>query len=447
MLKLLYKAIGVKILSTKDKYSGRIIGEETEDVGNWDASELENVLALDNIKLIKNDTESANREDVAHKNTIPRFIAFVVLFAVVLLLAAMAYMKSVGIELSEVTFSEAIGMIFAKSQVNLGKRIASFDYDIKKEILLCSSRDTLLKFAADEIRGIDSTGKVKWKVPFACIEPIGVAEGTYAAVADLSGRSFCVIEGDNPIYEQKVSGNIINISINANGYTAVLYKAEGGKGAMTVFDPQGKEIFTRTLASRYILNAQISPDNREILVGIVDISGVNAYSTFEISDIFGTIKSGIVPKKQDIFPYSWFIGEDAVAIAGDKEIALFSRNGTEIWSSSYRKVFSAEVFQGKYLAVAVSRSNGSESYIEVWDRNERRFASEIIGSEIVNIRSFDDIIAVNTGREVIFLNSRCEVFDRYSPTADILDMQMMNRREIAVITRNNINIFKLGVVN
>ena len=169
-------------------------------------------------------------------------------------------------------------------------------------------------------------------------------------------------------------------------------------------------------------------------------------SGFEVVDIFGELKAGITPLKQGFYPYSWFFGETAIAVAEDESVALYNRDGSEIWTAGFRRVYSAVVVQDTYLAAAVSKGSNTKAHLEIWDLNGCRFTSEEFGDGIVNIRSFEEIIAVNTGRELVFMNAEGKLLGRYSPTADITDMYFLNRRDIAVITRNSINIFDLGVV-
>ena len=154
---------------------------------------------------------------------------------------------------------------------------------------------------------------------------MGVTADSYAAVADLRGKRVQVFKGKSKVWELETENSITALSINQNGYTALVRGADTARSAVTVYDPNGIEIFTKTYAKRYVLNAEVKPDNREVLISLADISGVSMVSGFEVVDIFGSLKAGITPLKQGFYPYSWFFGETAIAVAEDESVALYNR--------------------------------------------------------------------------------------------------------------------------
>ena len=449
-------------MSTKDKK-----GDWNKDryrldrVNNWTAdrsSDWEQSGFTDreadgsNIRKLEKNPEDAAVYPDEHENQAwkthgtTRFIIFFVLFLIVILLAGMAYLNSKGIDLGAVSLAQAFSEIFTRNPVVKAGSANTVPYDNKKELLLGASLDTIIIYSGDAIVGIDKQGKEKWKAAANYIDPFGVTSDTYAVVADLNGKKLKVFKGKSKVWELETKNYITNVSINQNGYTAVASGSETAKSAIAIYDPNGTEIFTKTYAKRYVLNAQIKPDNREVLVSLVDVSGIRAFSGFEVMDIFGELKAAIMPLKQDFYPYSHFFGENAIVMAGDESIALYNRDGSERWAADFRKVHSTAFLPDGYLAAAVSKKSSTKTHLEIWDAEGHRFTSDEFGDGIVNIRCFEDIIAVNTGREVVFMNAECEQLGSYSPTADIIDIYFLNRREIAVITRNSINTYDLGVV-
>lgn len=380
------------------------------------------------------------------RNTAFRVTSFFVLITVVIALAVLVYMNYRGIDYTELSLDQMIESIFAKSDESIQEVTAEIGYDIKNELILGTSRDTIIKYLDNTVVGLDNEGKKIWGFPFPATNPYAASADAYIAVADINGKKLLVIKGKNKRWEIETDEAILNISINKDGYTAAVHEAGGCKGAITVYDPEGGVIFTKTYAERFVLDAQISSDNREVLINTVDISGARAFSSLEITDIYGSFKAGIAAQEQSFFPYVGFMAEGRIAAADEEHLVLLNRDGSTSWNFKYKRVHSSVTLNREYFVAAVSVQGSKKIFIEVWDKNGRHAISDPI-NEIVNIRQYDDIIAVNTGREIIFMDPECKSLGKYSPTADILDLRFLNRIETAVITRESIHIFKLGVVD
>lgn len=394
--------------------------------------------------MITNDKGYAGKRQ--ERNTAFRVASFLVLVTVVVVLAVLVYMNYRGIDYTELSLQQMMEQIFTNSAESRQGITAEIGYDIKNEIILGTSRDTIIKYLNDTVIGLDNEGGKLWEFSFTGTNPVAATADTYIAVADINGKKILVIKGKSKKWEIETDEPILNISINKDGYTATVHESGGCRGAITIYDPSGNVIFTKTYAERYVLNAQVSSDNREVLINTVDITGARAFSSLEITDLYGSFKAGIAAQEQSLFPYIGFMSEGRIAAADEEHLVLLNRDGSENWNFKYKRVHSTVVVQGEYFAAAVSVQGSKKIFIEVWDENGRHAVSDPL-NEVVNIRNYDDIIAVNTGREVLFMDPECEILGKYSPTADILDVQFLNRIEAVVITRESIHIFNVGVVN
>lgn len=393
--------------------------------------------------MIAKDKGNAGKRN--ERNTAFRVISFFVLVTVVIALAILVYMNYRGIDYTELSFDQMMDQLFEKNEAVKQGVTSEIGYDNKNELILTASRDTVIKYLDDKVVGLDNEGVKTWEFPFASTNPVAVSAENYVAIADMNGKKLLVLKGKTKKWEIETGESILNISINKDGYAATVHESPGCKGAITVYDPSGSVIFSKTYAERYVLNAQVSSDNREVLISTVDISGARAFSSLEITDLYGSFKAGVAAQEQTLFPYVGFMSEGRIAAADEENLVLLNRDGSKNWAFKYKRVHSTVILRGEYFAAAVSIQGSKKIFIEVWDKNGRHAVSDPI-NEVVNIRGYDDIIAVNTGREVLFMNTECKSLGKYSPTADILDVQFLNRIETAVITRESIHIFNLGVV-
>jgi len=62
---------------------------------------------------------------------------------------------------------------------------------------------------------------------------------------------------------------------------------------------------------------------------------------------------------------------------------------------------------------------------------------------VSNIAAYKDIAAVNTGREVYFIDSKGNLISIYNTISDIKEVHFLNRNEAVLITLNSIYIIKI----
>ena len=57
---------------------------------------------------------------------------------------------------------------------------------------------------------------------------------------------------------------------------------------------------------------------------------------------------------------------------------------------------------------------------------------------VINIETYSDNIAVNTGREVYFINTKGNLIGKYSSKTDIIGVNFFNKQEAEIVTKGSI---------
>ena len=52
-------------------------------------------------------------------------------------------------------------------------------------------------------------------------------------------------------------------------------------------------------------------------------------------------------------------------------------------------------------------------------------------------------MAINTGREVYFINSKADLILKYNSLSDVLQVYFFSKDEAAIVTRNSVDIIKI----
>lgn len=375
-----------------------------------------------------------------------RVVAFAVLSMIVLGSAFLAYVKSRGIDLESIGFKQTLNMLFTiNADADVSGKAETIEFDIKNDKWLGTSREYIVIYRNDRIIGLDESGSRKWEYPMEMYNPCADYAGNFIAVADFGGKAVCLIKDKRLVWEDKLDKEIVNVTVNSDGYVAVATtETEGHKAKVVVYDPAGVEIFSRKIADRYVVSSKVSPGNDEVVINTLDANGPVAETGIEFTTILGKHIAGVKPGADCIFPYMAFLGEDHIAVAGVTAIVCYDKNRNISWSMKYPAVYSISAINKQLAAVVMEKVPGTKAEIVVkgYLPNGDTAWTFKPGDRVLNIRSYDEILGINTGREVLFLNNG-KVFDSFASMSDIIDISFLNKTKAVLITRENIKIYHL----
>lgn len=371
-------------------------------------------------------------------------IVFIILFLVVVGAAFFVYLKSQNIDIKSLNLKEIISnKIFTNSQKSSDKKPIEIRYDAKEHNIFAVYKDYIIKCTKSKIQGLDKTGEEQWSIPISMNEPIIKISGSEMLVADIGGRDIYVLNGKDIKWSTKIDNTIINADINESGYVTVVKEEKRTRGAVTVFNLQGNEFFTKGIGESFIFMAKISPSGKQVFISSIDSSGIKANTILEITDILGkSISSNKISQEGIIYPSIWYLNNDSMIAVSDDMMACFDKTGRELWNTRNAypniKVHSSKVALGKYPVLATGKPNSNVSEIDILNMNGQQVSQYQIEGSVINIEVFSDVIAVNTGREVHFINTKGKLVGKYSSKSDIIGVNFFNKTEAEIITKNSV---------
>lgn len=111
------------------------------------------------------------------------------------------------------------------------------------------------------------------------------SNGDYCIIGEKDGTKICLINSDVKLWESEIQGSILDVTVNKNGYSAIIYKQTGYKSLIKVLKPDGTELFTNYLASTYAIDAELSNDNKMLAIAEVDTEGIKIQSNIKLINI------------------------------------------------------------------------------------------------------------------------------------------------------------------
>jgi len=360
---------------------------------------------------------------------------------------------SKGIDIAEVSVKKVFsGLIGSQIKSDEDTKPIVIEYDVTSHPVFCTYDNALIKCTGDHVKGLDKNGKEVWSVPVNITNPLLKTNGIELLVTGIGSKEIYVIKGKSIKWSAKFEDNILNAHISDDGYVTVVSEAKGYRGQVRVFDPSGIEMFKRFVAENFVINAEVSPSGNQFLINCIDASGIEAVSYidfFNVKEIMSGQKqpvAGMKLNEKDIFPFIWQLDDDSFFTVGCSTVIYVDKERNKKWTNQYGKIYSSAVTQDKYLALAaveLGKRNASDSKISILNKQGKETTSYQVKDEVKNIQVYVDIIAVNTGREVHFINVKGDLAGKYSFKSDVLNVYFLNRFQAVVVTNNSVEIITL----
>lgn len=373
-------------------------------------------------------------------------IVFFLLLISVIGIAFFVYLRNQNMDLKDIRVDELFGGIFQSASKNGVKSVTEIKYDAKDHPEFCVYRDYIIKCTSDSIKWLDKKGEEQKSIQVSLSKPVLKVAGRFLLVADMDGKDVYEISGKDVKWNRKVENNIINVDINEDGYVSVVQDAKGYKAMVAVFNPQGMEKFTRSIAENFILSAKVLPTGEQVLLNRVDTSGIRANTSLEYNEITSDKPFANIPLNDAVFPALWYLKDGSLITVSDSMILCFDKERKERWKKEYSTISSSNVSLDKYAVIAVHSeskagiSGNGKAEVQIWNTKGEEMGSYSLRDIVISTGTFDDLIAVNTGAEVHFINTKGKLFRKYNSKTDVIAVYLFSRQEALVVTKSSVTV-------
>lgn len=285
--------------------------------------------------------------------------------------------------------------------------------------------------------------------------PIFASKGNYLCIAEKNGQKLYCIQNKNIIWQKDIEGEIKGININKNGYVSVIISGTSYKSIIEIYDNNGKELFKRGLSTTTVIDTDISADNKYLVIAETDFSGVLIQSTIEIVSIEGATTA---KKADDAIIYTYKADsdnlitnieyqKDILVCMYDKYIDVIkNQNATKIFDYTSEDVLFADINLNSKIIKIIRKSKGflgKEFQMKLIDTNNPE--NEIIYEIEQNPKTVyveDNVICINIGTEVLFINSNGWLIKRYKSSQEVQNV-VFNNNIAGIISKNKIELISL----
>lgn len=297
-----------------------------------------------------------------------------------------------------------------------------------------------------------SSGKKDFESEVSIGTPIFASNNRFLALAEKDGQKIYLISGANILWQKDIEGQISRITVNKNGYVTVMVSGTSHKTVAIIFNPDGKELFKTFLSSTTAIDADISNDNKYLAIAEIDTSGSALQSNIKIfsvekaqTDPSNSIEYMYPANSNEIITNITYQDKNKLICLYDDSIHIIQNNqDSKLLDLNEKKDIFADINLKDNVLNVTEKSSGlfADVQFQITNINTKKCNIYTVTGVPKTVEANNNVIAINLGTEVHFIDCNGWLIKKYSSTQEVKDI-ILGSSIAGIIYKDKIEIINL----
>ena len=300
----------------------------------------------------------------------------------------------------------------------------------------------------------DNSGKKQDELNIEITKPIFNSSGRHLVIAEEKGQKVYLITDKGIAWEKSIEGNISQVEVNKNGYVAITIVDTINKTVVAVYDNTGNWLFNNILSTTRVVSTSLSNDNKYLALAEIDTSGTQIQSSIKVMSIeegknnpSNSIKKVYNSEKGDLITQIKYQEKDKLLCMYTDKIDVIKTDETTetISENKDKKVSFTSISLSNSAVMLEEKSSGlftADSIVSIinpYNKNISTYTTEAVTKEIY---TYDNIIGLNLGAEVEFINTSGWLVKKYTAEQEITNI-VLSSSMAGIVYRDKIELINL----
>ncbi len=316
--------------------------------------------------------------------------------------------------------------------------VIDFDYDSSGKIAVY--KDGIARVTSENLVIMDNIGTQFQSVLTGFNTPALVTTDKYVMAFDRGGKRLIVTNSFTVLFDTIFEDNIVTATMNENGYIAVVTESEAYKNKLIVYNSSFKEVYRINSLSRYIVDAQVSQNNKLVAVSSLYVKD---------ADVIPQINYYKLTSDESLWNCNY---KDSVAVSiktkNDGSICSIFEWGLVVLDSKGQEKFKYEfgnkilqscyIDKAKYNVAVVSESISGNSQILAFTNKGKQICDLKLDTNVLSIDVYEDRMAVLFRDKIcIYSISGKLLFERDNPN-DATQILFSDKNSVMLVSSSSV---------
>ena len=330
--------------------------------------------------------------------------------------------------------------------------VANIDLDTNKNNQIYCYGKNICILNDKNLKLYSSSGQEVTDIPIDINTALFDSNGKYLAIAEKNGHNLCTVFDKTFLWKQQVDGDILQVSINQNGYVTVVTTDTTYKSIITLYDQNGKSVFKNYLSSSRVVDVSISNDNKFVAFAELDTSGAIIQSNVKIISVDKALTS---PEEAIIYTYNAdsskmivninYQDKGALVCVFDDSVERINEKTVDKKLDIDKSITFVSCDLNSNIAYIKEENIGvfnTKSTVNLLNSSNNQSNEYNIDEVIKEMYAYKDIIGVNVGTEMYFINTNGMLVKKYTSRQEISNVILSDDLAI-IIYKDKIEIIEL----
>lgn len=300
----------------------------------------------------------------------------------------------------------------------------------------------------------DNSGKKQDELNIEITKPIFNSSGRHLVIAEEKGQKVYLITDKGIAWEKSIEGNISQVEVNKNGYVAITIVDTINKTVVAVYDNTGNWLFNNILSTTRVVSTSLSNDNKYLALAEIDTSGTQIQSSIKVMSIeegknnpSNSIKKVYNSEKGDLITQIKYQEKDKLLCMYTDKINVIKTDETTetISENKDKKVSFTSISLSNSAVMLEEKSSGlftADSIVSIINPDNKNISTYTTEAVTKEIYTYDNIIGLNLGAEVEFINTSGWLVKKYTAEQEITNI-VLSSSMAGIVYRDKIELINL----
>ena len=335
------------------------------------------------------------------------------------------------------------------------EKVTSIDIDGLKNINVFAYNNHLAILEQNELKIYNKSGVKEHSLDIQISNPLFETNEEYLCIAEKGGQKIYLINNKNIVWQKDIEGNISSINVNKNGYVSITISGTSYKTVVEIFNSNGDELFKQYLGTTNVIDTDVSNDNKYLAIAEANFSGIVVQSNIKIISIEDAknnsseaTKYTHIAKANDLIINIKYNNKDNLICMYDEHIDMLKDGqNTELINLKDENILFADINLNSKIAKIIKTSEGFlNTSIEMQiinSNNTNDINKYIIESTPKKVYAYENMIAVNLGTSVLFIDDNGWLVKQYESKKEEIQNIVICDELAGIISKNKIYIISL----
>ena len=297
----------------------------------------------------------------------------------------------------------------------------------------------------------NSSGREETTINVSITTPIFADSGNYLLVADKNGQNAYLIYNTSLQWQKTMEGNISSITVNRNGAVGIVITGTTYKSVIVMYGITGNEEFRTYLSSTIAADVTISGNNDYLSFAEIDTSGTiisSVVKTISVDKAKNSPSEAIIytykPEENSLIVNIEYYNQELIC-QYDNTVYKMQEGNTQKLLDIDNKTLFMDIGLEEHICRIIETSSGilnSEYEVKIMNPNNQRENSYLLDSVPKSLYCNNDIIAINMGNEIEFINHSGWLMKSFVSAQSFRDV-VLGKSVAGIIYRDRIEIISL----